>query len=352
MSQQRGGRPVQPADLDGNRLRALISAESCDRDGELLLAAGCDLAAYRANPVVLWSHDPSIPPIGRAVEVWAEPGVGVWAINEFAATPFAQEIAQLYREGFLHAFSVGFRVLEAGRGTAQGQAVVRRWELLEQSAVAVPANPAALTVAAEAGNKAADWLLRTYYPAAATSDLARRLGLRADLPWPALASLCCRFYGFRGGLELDPAERPAAEALLRTAYDQAGRRFPQPRPGRRRPEFLEDEPVHFEEGCWTELTQRLRGTAEALRNLARRRRRRGLPLPELDPARAAAAALHELLDPPGAPSGAAAGDLERALAELRRDLTAWQAARAATVGAAVEALRRPGGRRQPHCGLL
>ncbi len=181
--------PAAPPEAAGpNRLRALISAETLDRSSEVLLAGGADLARYRRNPVLLWAHNAELPPIGRAVSVSAEPGVGVWAVNEFAETPFAQEIRQLYEGGFLNAFSVGFRPLELDpRPVAAGQRgpTVVRWELIEQSAVAVPANPDALVAAAADGNRAADWLLKTYYPtpAAAGGDELRAelAGLRAEL---------------------------------------------------------------------------------------------------------------------------------------------------------------------------
>ena len=178
---------VQAVAAGDNRLLALISAETLDRSSEVLLAGGAELDSYRRNPVLLWAHNPELPPIGRAVEISAEPGVGVWAVNEFAPTPFAQEIRELYEEGFLNAFSVGFRPLEIdARPVARGQRgpTVLRWELVEQSAVAVPANPDALVAAAAAGNRAADWLLKTYYvePADPLGAVRAELAaLRADL---------------------------------------------------------------------------------------------------------------------------------------------------------------------------
>jgi HK97 family phage prohead protease/HK97 family phage major capsid protein len=159
---------VVAQEFNGRRLRALIAAESLDRQSEVLLATGVELENYRRNPVILWNHDANTPPIGRAVSLEIEPGVGLWADNEFAPTPFAAELFELYRGGYLNAFSVGFRPLETerkARRAGQTGATVLRWELVEQSAVAVPANPDALVVAAAEGNRAAQWLLKTYYPA-------------------------------------------------------------------------------------------------------------------------------------------------------------------------------------------
>ena len=61
--------------------------------------AGWDLAAYRSNPVFLWAHDYARPVIGRAVDTWLEPH-RLLARMEFAATPFALEVAGLYRAGY------------------------------------------------------------------------------------------------------------------------------------------------------------------------------------------------------------------------------------------------------------
>ncbi len=333
-------RAVEPGDIDGSRLRALISAETPDREHEVLLAAGAELDSYRKNPVVLWAHDASLPPIGRAVEVTAEPGVGVWAVNEFAPTPFAQEVLALYRGGFLNAFSVGFRTLASGRGGERGPRVVTRWELVEQSAVAVPANPDALAVAAGDGNLAADWLLKTYYPPADDATLLRRVGLPPGADWPTLAAAVCRFVGFRGGVPLTASQREQVEGGLRREYQRRGRHFPD-LADPRRPIFHHDEPTCFEEREMAALVATLRGRAEALRNIARKRLRRGQPLPEIDPLRAAAADLSEVLEAAGDPSGDAA-DTAPVLAALRETLVMLRDQPQTALTAALDSLRRGG----------
>ncbi len=337
--------PAAVAETDGRTVRALISAETVDRESELLLAAGAELDNYRRNPVLLWAHHAELPPIGRALEVTAQPGVGVWAVNEFADTPFAQEIAALYRDGFLSAFSVGFRPLELDRKPRRGGqrgATILRWELIEQSAVAVPANPDALVTAAADGNRAADWLLKTYYPADETALLAL-LGLGDQPTWPEIAAACARFCGARGGLELNDDNRHQTERLLRGLYSQHGRRFPDWR-GELSFEtvcFHESEPAWFEEREIGVLAQQVRGRALALRNIARKRRRGGEPLPELDPLEEAAGCLAEVLDAKGlgAPSDPASA-LDTALADLREELNHLAGQRRAAVADALEEIRR------------
>lgn len=133
-------------------LTAYISTSTRDRMNEVLDPEGADLSNYKKNPVVLWAHDYSAPPIGKAL--WTKrDGEGVISKVKFASTAFAQEIFQLYKEGFLKAFSVGFmpKQTEDGDGEKKPRRTYKKWELLEFSAVPVPANPDALSLAIQKG---------------------------------------------------------------------------------------------------------------------------------------------------------------------------------------------------------
>ena len=126
----------------------LISNEDVDRHGDVVLARGWRLEAYRRNPVFLWAHDYARPVIGRAQSVWKEPGQ-LLARMEFAPTDFAREVAALYRSGYQQGVSVGFKPLryEERRQERTGAFLGIRFleqELLEVSAVPVPANRDAL----------------------------------------------------------------------------------------------------------------------------------------------------------------------------------------------------------------
>jgi len=132
-----------------------ISTEEPDRDGDVVEVAGWDLSAYKRNPVVLWAHSHSEPPIGRAKRVFAD-GKRLRAEVEFppdGLSPFADQIRALVEAKFLRATSVGFlpkewEPLEGGKGRR-----FKRQELLEFSIVPVPSNAGAL--AAAFGQKAA-----------------------------------------------------------------------------------------------------------------------------------------------------------------------------------------------------
>ena len=134
-----------PAD---GALRVIISTRARDRHGDILEPAGVDTTAFRRNPVVLWAHRYDALPIGRAPRVQADESA-VTAEVVFDSRPFAQEVLRLYREGFLAGWSVGFlprewEVINNEDGRFGGYHVAR-WELVELSAVPVPANPDALT---------------------------------------------------------------------------------------------------------------------------------------------------------------------------------------------------------------
>lgn len=143
-------------DDEQRTITAVISTSEIDRDNEVLLPKGLEKEQYERNPVVLWAHDYWNVPIGRAL--WVKAGRSrITAKIEFAETEQAEEVYQLFKGGFLNAFSVGFRILADHAPTpdeikkqpewAEVRRVIDKWELLEFSAVPVPANPGALALA-------------------------------------------------------------------------------------------------------------------------------------------------------------------------------------------------------------
>ena len=132
----------------GAALTVIVSTGDVDRHGDVVSPDGWRLDSYRRNPVVLWAHDYRHPAIGRAPAVWQE-GPALLARIEFAPTQFAGQVAALYRDGYQRGVSVGFRPLrfEERRDARSGAFLGIRFleqELLEISAVPVPANRAAL----------------------------------------------------------------------------------------------------------------------------------------------------------------------------------------------------------------
>jgi HK97 family phage prohead protease len=141
--------------LEGRVLRFTGSTESEDRDGEVIKVAGWQLENYKKNPVFMWAHDYSQPPIGKAVNVHKRNGALLFDV-EFAdkdTYEFADTIYKLYQGGFLHATSVGFipdsQFITEGDGSKSPRRTYAKQELLELSAVPVPSNPEALRNAAD-----------------------------------------------------------------------------------------------------------------------------------------------------------------------------------------------------------
>ena len=135
------------AELSG-ALTFVASTGAVDRHGDTVAPEGWRLDAYRENPVVLWAHDYRRPAIGRAQSVWRD-GDALLARLEFAPTEFAREVEGLYHQGYQQGVSVGFRPLrfEERRDARTGAFLGIRFleqELLEISAVPVPANRGAL----------------------------------------------------------------------------------------------------------------------------------------------------------------------------------------------------------------
>jgi HK97 family phage prohead protease len=127
---------------EGERtVEAVISSSARDRDGDIVEASGWQLENFLKNPVVLWMHRYEAP-IGRSLEIRRE-GELLIARTRFARTPLAEEIWQLYKEGVLSAWSVSFIALEWEPLPSGGRRYTKQ-ELLEYSAVSVPANPEAL----------------------------------------------------------------------------------------------------------------------------------------------------------------------------------------------------------------
>lgn len=150
-------------DIGERTVRFTISKEVVDRDGDILRAGGVDFSNYMKNPVFLSFHNSREFPLGKVKKFWVE-GNSVKAdvyfptVEELSSNPEqASEKAKLvdftyhcYKTGMLNAVSVGFIPLEweeikEGKLTTGWD--ITKWELLEFSAVAVPANQDAIAEA-------------------------------------------------------------------------------------------------------------------------------------------------------------------------------------------------------------
>lgn len=150
--------PIETKDLGDRRVLFTISKEVIDRDGDILRANGCDLTNYLKNKVFLGFHNSRDFPLGKTEDIWIEADrvkaiVYFPTVEELSSDPNnASEKAKLcdfcyhcYKTGMLNAVSVGFIPLEWVE-TENGFDILK-WELLEFSAVAVPANQDAIAEA-------------------------------------------------------------------------------------------------------------------------------------------------------------------------------------------------------------
>ena len=132
------------------------SDETLDRYDEIISASGWQLANYRRNPVFQNAHQYGdvIFTLGKALLTEIRNG-RLFQRIEFATgvNPMARIAYGLYRGKFLNAVSVGFIPMKWENGSAE-KGFRRKYleqELLEVSAVGIPANPNALALGLKSG---------------------------------------------------------------------------------------------------------------------------------------------------------------------------------------------------------
>jgi len=129
-------------------VRGVFSDGNEDRQGEVVDQAGWKLDEYMANPVVLFAHDHWQPAIGKMIELAVNPQGQLAGAIQFAAEEydFARTIYNLYKGGFMRAFSVGFENLVYEIDQEKDVVMLKENKLYEVSCVNVPANAMALAM--------------------------------------------------------------------------------------------------------------------------------------------------------------------------------------------------------------
>jgi hypothetical protein len=156
-------RAAIPSDSEAPIIEFRSSDETLDRYKERITVSGWKLDNYRKNPVVQNAHNycSVSDTIGKSlvteVRAGGEDGPSPYLFQRilFAVeeNPMAKVAYGLYKGGFLSAVSVGFIPLSWDNGS-QEQAYRRKYlqqELIEVSAVSIPANPNALALGLKSG---------------------------------------------------------------------------------------------------------------------------------------------------------------------------------------------------------
>jgi phage head maturation protease len=108
-----------------------------------------------------------VPPIGVCEWLDVQPQRIVAETRFAQGVPFAEDLFRLYEQNVLRGWSIGFVPRKASRvPRSDGSTSLRvvEWDLLEYSAVPIPENPGALTIAIQKGwirdRRLRDWLLQ------------------------------------------------------------------------------------------------------------------------------------------------------------------------------------------------
>ena len=190
--------PSQVTEIGDDEVEVVMSTGAIARDGHILVPGGADLAQYRANPVVLWQHDPG-QPVGTAEGVRVD-GDKIIARVRFAPlgiSEVADRTRGLVKSGVIGAVSVGFEPTEGeplDPARPRGGQRFTGWELLECSFVSVPADTGAVVTARAHGTDTAD------------RDATDGEGAGGDENLPTRAT-------HRAGKILSQANRAALEAI-------------------------------------------------------------------------------------------------------------------------------------------
>lgn len=216
---------TRAAPTTGRSVDAVLSSETIDGHGEIVDQSTWRLERFKKNPVVLYMHSP-YEVVGHAEQIRIVDGELVAKIV-FATTPTANEVLQLFRDGAMRAFSVGFRVGRVEQQMVDGRAVRRLLdcELMEVSAVSIPSNPDAVVRHKSLG------LLPQSYSYDHAADLVSLASARAFRPSDAHEkikdSVASLFAGYgdpeieQRSVEQESEPDPSAD-LVRIVSDRVG----------------------------------------------------------------------------------------------------------------------------------
>lgn len=214
----------------GRTITYTLSTPQVGRDNHTVAASAWQLDNFERNPVFLWFHDDSQPPIGRMIDI-GNVGELLKGTVEYAdrdLSPFADMIYRMVKARYINAVSTSWQPLAWNFSRDKdrpGGVDFSKVDLLEVSQVPVPALPAALAEARSNGidtTPMVEWAERLLdtggmilVPRTELETLRRASMSKTTKPTPAAAAA--------------PSADDANQALrraLKTKHDRALRRAP------------------------------------------------------------------------------------------------------------------------------
>ncbi|MDD5358337.1 MAG: HK97 family phage prohead protease [Candidatus Nanoarchaeia archaeon] len=139
----------------------ILSDETVDDVGDVMVAEGCDFSRFEKNPQFLGFHDSYEFPYGkflswgidsRKKQVWGKvyfPKVEELSTNPELAAEHAKKIdllMNMYKMRMMNAVSIGFDTIEDEYKNVEGKNIhfIKKWKIYETSAVPLPMNENAL----------------------------------------------------------------------------------------------------------------------------------------------------------------------------------------------------------------
>lgn len=144
------------AEDDSRIITYTFSTGAVGRDMHTVSPDAWQTDNFQKNPVFLWAHDDTEPPIGRVVNI-GDVGGKLKGAVEYAdrdLNPFGDMIYRMVKARFINAVSTSWMPLAWSRSTDKnrpGGLDFKSVELLEISQVPIPAMPSALAEARSAG---------------------------------------------------------------------------------------------------------------------------------------------------------------------------------------------------------
>lgn len=142
---------IREVDEEKYVIRGVFSTGAEDRHGEIVDQNGWNLEEFMANPVIMLFHSHDRPPVAQCIELASDQNGNLAGAIKFAVeedtSGVSRTVYNLYKNGFMRAFSVGFACEEVVYDQEGDRVILRKNTLHEISCVNVPANAGALASA-------------------------------------------------------------------------------------------------------------------------------------------------------------------------------------------------------------